>query len=111
MAEILLLAMALLLLRYGSALRNSGDFMKITVKVPGFVTEENVQEAVKRCRMKGVPLNPPALAGAAIALGLQVPGFLEQLTRMRQHCLWTRAHRHYRRSNWILLKLTLLHAG
>jgi hypothetical protein len=55
--------------------------MKITVKVPGFVTEENVQEAVKRCRMKGVPLNPPALAGAAIALGLQVPGFLEQLNK------------------------------
>jgi hypothetical protein len=53
--------------------------MKITV--PGFVTEENVQEAVKRCRVKGVPLNPPALAGAAIALGLQEPGFLEQLSK------------------------------
>jgi len=55
--------------------------MKMTVKVPGFVTEANVQEAVKRCRMKGFPLNPPALAGAAIAIGLQEPGFLEQLSR------------------------------
>jgi|SRR5277367_1473614 len=42
--------------------------MKITV--PGFVTEENVQEALRRCRMKNLSPNAASLAGAAIALGL-----------------------------------------
>jgi hypothetical protein len=42
----------------------------VKITVPGFVTEENVQEALKRFAMKGIPLNPPALAGVASAIGL-----------------------------------------
>jgi|SRR5271156_5097059 len=55
--------------------------MKMTVKVPGFVTEANVQEAVKRCKLKNLSPNAASLAGMAIGLGLQEPGFLEQLSR------------------------------
>jgi hypothetical protein len=42
----------------------------VKITVPGFVTEAHVQEALKRFAMKGVPLNPPALAGVAAAIGL-----------------------------------------
>jgi len=42
--------------------------MKITV--PGFVTEQNVQEAVKRFAMKHVPLDPIVLTAVATAIGM-----------------------------------------
>jgi hypothetical protein len=42
--------------------------MKITV--PGFVTEENVQEAIKRFTAKGISFDATILAGTATALGL-----------------------------------------
>jgi hypothetical protein len=55
--------------------------MKITVTVPGFVTEENVQEALKRCKLKNMSPNAGSIAGMAIGLSLQEPGFLEQLSK------------------------------
>jgi hypothetical protein len=42
--------------------------MKITV--PGFVTEQNAQEAMKRLAMKGVSHDARIVAGVATALGL-----------------------------------------
>jgi hypothetical protein len=42
--------------------------MKITV--PGFVTEEHVQTAMKRLATKGVSPEAPVLMGAAIGIGI-----------------------------------------
>lgn len=42
--------------------------MRLTV--PGFVTEENVQEVVKRFTAKGISFDATILAGTATALGL-----------------------------------------
>jgi hypothetical protein len=40
-----------------------------------------MQEAVKRCKLKNLSPNAASLSGMAIGLGLQEPGFLEQLSR------------------------------